>query len=111
MPAELLIDAQLPPALVRALAAAGHGARHVVDIGGTAMSDQDIWALACRQGWIIVTKDADFQGLLAAGGVTTGVVWIRMGNCRTSELLERLVPRMPAILDLLESGQQLVEVR
>jgi predicted nuclease of predicted toxin-antitoxin system len=43
---KFLVDANLPPALARWLAAAGHEAYHVSDFGLEAMPDKAIWARA-----------------------------------------------------------------
>ena len=55
-----LVDAQLPPALARWLAAQGHEAEHVVDCELAQASDPAIWDYAISVGAIIVTKDEDF---------------------------------------------------
>jgi predicted nuclease of predicted toxin-antitoxin system len=54
-----LIDAQLPPALARQLAAAGHAATHVLDVGLLEASDSQIWDYALANGTVILTKDED----------------------------------------------------
>src|SRR5437016_4074114 len=51
---------QLPPALARWLAANGHEAEHVLDLGLSGATDLMIWDHAARADAIIVTKDEDF---------------------------------------------------
>jgi predicted nuclease of predicted toxin-antitoxin system len=55
-----LVDAQLPPALARWLAANGHEATHVSDVGLQTASDPAIWDHALAVSSVIVTKDEDF---------------------------------------------------
>ena len=55
-----VVDAQLPPALARMLAAAGHHAEHVIDIGRRDAEDTAIWQFALEHEAAIVTKDEDF---------------------------------------------------
>lgn len=55
-----LVDAQLPPALARWLAAKGHEAEHVGDKGMQAASDTAIWDFALASSAAIVAKDEDF---------------------------------------------------
>ncbi len=76
-----LVDAQLPPALARWLAANGHETDHVGDIGMQAASDAAI-AHALASSAAIITKDEDFarRKVLAQNGAV--VVWIA---CRTRE--------------------------
>ena len=55
-----LVDAQLPPALAKFLAAGCHEAMHVGDCGLQDASDGAIWDFASKDGSAIVTKDEDF---------------------------------------------------
>ena len=52
-----LVDAQLPPALARWLAAQGHEAEHVADLGMQGASDTAIWSHALASAAAVVTKD------------------------------------------------------
>lgn len=56
----LPVDNQLPAALARFLAERGFACRHVLDLGMGTSDDREIWELARKQQWVIVTKDADF---------------------------------------------------
>jgi predicted nuclease of predicted toxin-antitoxin system len=105
-----LIDAQLPPALVRWLIEAGHEAEHVVDRGMQAASDAAIWNLALREHAAIVTKDEDFAQRHVVTGTGPAVVWIRLRNTRRSELLAWFKAALPQILEALERGETLIEV-
>jgi predicted nuclease of predicted toxin-antitoxin system len=105
-----LVDAQLPPALVRWLADKGHEAEHVADRQMQAASDTAIWDYALTTSAAVITKDEDFaqrKVLTMAGPV---VVWIRLPNTRRSELLQWFETVMPQILAALERGETLVEV-
>jgi predicted nuclease of predicted toxin-antitoxin system len=66
----LLLDQGLPRSAVPPLAAAGHAAVHVADIGMAKASDQEILAEAVARDASIVTIDADFHALLALNGAT-----------------------------------------
>jgi len=55
-----IVDAQLPPALARWLAAQGHEAEHVADHHMAAASDTVIWDFALKAPAVIITKDEDF---------------------------------------------------
>jgi predicted nuclease of predicted toxin-antitoxin system len=105
-----LVDAQLPPALARWLAANGHEAEHVVDRGMQAASDTAIWDYALASSTAIVTKDEDFaqRKVLADNGPV--VVWIRVPNTRRQNLLAWFETVLPDILAALERGETLVEV-
>ncbi len=60
-----LVDAQLPPALVRLLREHGHTAEHVTKIGPADAPDRDIWRYALEHKSVIVTKDEDFADMVA----------------------------------------------
>jgi predicted nuclease of predicted toxin-antitoxin system len=52
-----IVDAQLPPALARWLAANGHEAAHVADSNMASASDKAISDFALANGAAIITKD------------------------------------------------------
>ena len=105
-----LVDAQLPPALARRLTELGHVAEHVYDIGMQAASDHSIWKRATETGAVIITKDEDFIqiGRSAAG---PQIVWLRLGNVNRSELLERVSKTLSQIIEAIEGGERVIEIR
>jgi predicted nuclease of predicted toxin-antitoxin system len=61
---------------------------------------------ASKEGVVIVTKDEDFAiWRIASNAKAPPVVWLRMGNTRRSELLERMEFLLPQVLAGLESGE------
>ncbi len=66
MALKLLFDENLPPVLARWLAGRFPGSAHVRDCGLKGAADETIWAYAQAEGFVIVSKDADFyaQSLL-----------------------------------------------
>ena len=105
-----LIDAQLPPALVKQLTALGHEAEHVLAIGGVGAPDSAIWAYAVAAGAAIISKDEDFAERTRKPGSEVQVVWVRLGNMTNAALWQELGPRVAEIVDALTSGEKLVEV-
>ncbi len=105
-----LVDAQLPPALARWLAAQGHEAAHVGDLGMQAASDAAIWDHALASSSAIVTKDEDFaqRKVLADHGPV--VVWVRLPNTRRRDLLVWFATVLPEILAAMARGETLIEV-
>lgn len=45
-----------------------------------------MWTFAHENGFTIVTRDADYQDLITLEGFPPKVIWIRRGNCSTSEI-------------------------
>jgi len=105
-----LVDAQLPPALARWLAAKGHEAEHVGDKGMQAASDAAIWDHALASSSAIITKDEDFAQRKALAAAGPAVVWIRLPNTRRHDLLAWFEAILPDVVSALERGETLVEI-
>jgi predicted nuclease of predicted toxin-antitoxin system len=52
--------------------------------------DDQIWQLAKREQFVLVSKDEDFHALSLVRGHPPKVLWVRSGNCAT-ELIETLL--------------------
>jgi predicted nuclease of predicted toxin-antitoxin system len=108
----LIVDNQLPLALARFLAASGWECLHAQDIGLDAAEDVVIWQYAKERNAAILTKDEDFQALAnRQGSIPPQVVWVRIGNCRKTVLLEAFSKILPALRDALEGGELVIEIR
>jgi predicted nuclease of predicted toxin-antitoxin system len=105
-----LVDAQLPPALARWIAAKGHDAQHVAEFGMAGAPDRAIWDKASALTSVIVSKDEDFIQLSRAGGGPQ-IVWVTSGNTSKRALLEMMEKIFPQIVAALEAGERIVEVR
>jgi predicted nuclease of predicted toxin-antitoxin system len=106
----VLVDAQLPPALARWLAAHGHEAEHVFDLTSLPADDDAIWDHASRMTAVILTKDEDFAVRKQLPGPGPQVVWIRYGNVRRAELLRRFEVAWPGVVEALSRKEPLVEL-
>jgi predicted nuclease of predicted toxin-antitoxin system len=105
-----LVDTQLPKRLAHRLREAGHEAEHVLDLNLAQSADNDLWLHATTQQAVIVTKDEDFAEWITTGRPGPSVVWLRIGNCSNTELLNWLIPQWPQVVQALASGDRLVEV-
>lgn len=103
---KLLLDENLSPRLVAAVEVAFPGSAHVHALGLGAADDMAVWQYARDQGFVIVTKDADYNDLSLIKGHPPKVVWVRRGNCSTEEIQTLLLARTPEILEL-ESQHEL----
>ncbi len=83
---KLLFDENLAPRLVTAIADLFPGSAHVrtADLGGSA--DFSVWEYAAAGGFLLVSKDEDFHRLSVLRGFPPKLIWIRLGNCSTSEI-------------------------
>ena len=107
---KFLIDAQLPPGLVRLLISSGHSAEHVFETGGLGAKDEDIWIYAKQTGATIITKDEDFAIKVCTGSEGPAVVWVRIGNTSNRFLMSWFSPLFPKVIDALNRGERLVEL-
>ena len=76
--------------MIAAIADLYPGSLHVRDVGLQAASDAAVWEHASRHSMVIVSKDADFHQRSFLLGPPPKVIWIRRGNCSTTELLKLL---------------------
>lgn len=105
-----LVDAQLPAALARWLAARGHEAEHVGDRNMDAAPDTAIWDYALGADATIITKDEDFAQRRMLAATAPRIVWIRLPNTRRRDLLAWFETTLPQIVSALERGETLVEM-
>jgi len=89
---KLLFDENLSPKLPRLLADIFPDSLHVRDVGMKATDDPTVWDYAKDNDFMIVSKDADMHDLSLVFGNPPKVVWLRLGNCSTSQV-ENLLRR------------------
>ena len=58
---------------------------YVRNVGLASAGDDEVWHYAIQNGLTIVSKDSDFRQRSFLDGQPPKVVWIRRGNCSTSE--------------------------
>jgi predicted nuclease of predicted toxin-antitoxin system len=107
---KFLVDNQLPRALATLLGNLGHHAVHVLDIELSQVDDMAIWAFAAQNGYTIISKDADFADLALLAPNEARLIWVRIGNCRKSVLLEAFKNALEKIEQDLEAGETLIEL-
>jgi predicted nuclease of predicted toxin-antitoxin system len=95
---KLLFDENLSPRLVSLLAPEFAGSEHVRNVGLAAAADPLVWSYAAAQGFVIVTKDSDFQHRALLLGHPPKVVWLRLGNCSTTTVAALLRTRLADLL-------------
>lgn len=87
---KLLLDQNLSPRLVKALADLYPGSAHLQDVGLDRASDVEVWTYALKESYAIVSKDSDFNERAMLYGPPPKVIWIRRGNCNTQQIEEIL---------------------
>jgi predicted nuclease of predicted toxin-antitoxin system len=105
------IDAQLSPAIATWISSTfGETALALRDIGLRDAEDPEIFEAAKAQGIIFMTKDSDFVDLVDRLGSPPQIIWLTCGNTSNAQLREILRATLPQALELLRSGEALVEI-
>jgi predicted nuclease of predicted toxin-antitoxin system len=98
---KLLFDQNLSFNLVPALSPAFPGSKHLKDFDLTREQDGPLWSFAAQNGFTIVSKDSDFVHLSMLRGYPPKVVHVRLGNCSTKRLMDRLLSDEQTIKDFV----------
>jgi predicted nuclease of predicted toxin-antitoxin system len=95
---KLLLDNNLSPKLAARLADIFPQCSHVALLGLDRSSDSQVWNAAREHGYTLVSKDSDFNDLLTANGFPPKVIWIRLGNCTSTQIADALRKHSAAIM-------------
>ena len=87
---KLLFDQNLSFRLCEAIDDVLRGSIHVRHVGMEAADDRTIWEYAERNGYTIVSRDADFAEMAILLGGPPKVIWMRVGNLPTVEIASLL---------------------
>ena len=101
---KLLFDQNLSRRLVPLLRAEFPESRHVTDLGLDRATDSEIWTYAGEHGFLIVSKDSDFRQLAFLNGPPPKAVWLSVGNCSTSEVLD-LLQRSQSVIRTFDDSE------
>jgi predicted nuclease of predicted toxin-antitoxin system len=88
---KLLFDQNLSPRLPWLLRDIYPDSVHVRKVGLREANDSEVWNYAKWNGFVLVSKDSDFQQRSLLYGSPPKFIWLRVGNCpfRTVEELLR----------------------
>ena len=98
---KLLLDENLSRRLVPFLQHAYPGTSQVVLLGLESASDREVWQKAKDDGYVIVTRDADFQELSLVWGQPPKVVRLRTPNQTRAATLKVLLDHRELIVESL----------
>jgi len=83
---KLLFDHNLSPRLVTRLVDLFPDFAHVYPLGLDQVSDTKVWDYARDNDFVVVSKDADFSELSLLHGYLPKLIWLRVGNCTTTQI-------------------------
>ena len=108
---KLLLDENLSRRIVPFLQHEFPGTSQVTLLGLESASDQDIWLRAKKDGYVVVTRDADFQELSLVWGAPPQVIRLRTPNLNRTAVLKMLLDYKEQIhLSLEVDGMSSVEL-
>lgn len=102
---KFLIDENLSEALVDALGDIAPGSIHVRPAGLGGATDLRLWETARAGGFAILTRDEDFVRLSIARGSPPKVVFLRLGNCTTRDVVDLIHRRFAILQDFVVSNE------
>ena len=102
---KLLIDQNISYRLITSLKNIFPEITHTKELSLETASDEDIWKYAKENGYVIVTKDSDFNDLAVLRGLLPKIIWIQKGNCSTDDILRLLTENHQLIIEFMGDKQ------
>jgi predicted nuclease of predicted toxin-antitoxin system len=99
---KLLLDENLSRRIVPFLQDPYPGSTQVALVGLERADDRTIWNYAKDNGYVIVSRDADFEELSMFLGQPPQVIWLRVSNQSKAAILNLLVANQDAITSALQ---------
>ncbi len=87
---KLLLDENLSDRVVGWLRDLYPDSAHVKQFGLTRSSDGAIWTFAEENGFVVVSKDWDFHQRSLVHGAPPKLIFLRVGNCPTGNIVHLL---------------------
>jgi predicted nuclease of predicted toxin-antitoxin system len=105
------IDAHLSPAIAPWISRTfGISVFALRDLGLRDAEDPEIFEAGKAQKIIFMTKDSDFVDLVERLGSPPQIIWLTFGNTSNAQLKEILTATLPRALEILATGESLVEI-
>jgi len=104
---KLLLDANISWRLVTILKEHFGECVHADDIPELEFpaKDAQLWQYAKDNGYAIVTRDNDFNDLIAIRAFPPKIIWLRIGNCSRKYTADLLIRSKQAIEELWKSEE------
>jgi predicted nuclease of predicted toxin-antitoxin system len=103
---KLLLDENLSRRLLPFLQHDYPGSTQVALVGLESATDQAVWEYAKANGYVIVTRDADFEELTLVWGQPPQVIWIKAKNQSRTATLKMLLENKTLIEQALTLDRQ-----
>lgn len=108
---KLLLDENLSRRIVPFIQDSYPESTQVALIGLEHADDKIIWQYAIENGFVIVTKDADFYDMAMLYGQPPKVIWLKIGNQPKAATIKALIDNKQAIEQaLIQEDMACVEI-
>jgi len=87
---KLLLDENLSDRILQRIIGLYPDSAHVKTLGLTNTDDAEIWEYAKTNDFVIVSKDSDFHQRSLLYGHPPKFIYLRVGNCSTSKIVQIL---------------------
>jgi predicted nuclease of predicted toxin-antitoxin system len=101
---KLLLDQNLPKALLSILLPHFPMSAHVADLELTRATDEALWTRARAIGFEIATRDSDFLDIAELRGPPPKILLLRLGNVSVAGLLAIVQPLVATLPSLLQES-------
>ena len=102
---KILFDQNLSWKTVKAVIKKFPESKHVISLGLSNASDKEIWDYAKKHEYIICSKDSDFHQLNFLYGAPPKVIWLKVGNISTDEIIKILKNHLDQIVEFNNSKE------
>lgn len=107
---KLLLDENLLDRIIHRIVDLYSESQHVKELGLVNTDDAVIWEYAKTNGFLIVSKDSDFHQRSILYGHPPKFIYLRVGNCPTSAVIQILRDRFDTIVQFENSKTESILV-
>lgn len=100
---KLLLDENLSDRMIHRIGDLYPDSEHVKTLGLITTDDAVIWEYAKANGFVIVSKDSDFHQRSFLYGHPPKFIYLRIGNCPTSKIIQILRNNFDTIIQFESS--------
>lgn len=98
------------PLIAKEISSIYSGAAHVKDFALEQTDDNKIWNFAKTNDYIIVSKDSDFHQKSLLWGHPPKFIFLLVGNCSTSDIVQVLINNYSTIVAFSENEHESILV-
>lgn len=102
---KFLFDQNISYRIIQKLPEIYKGSTHIKSEKLINEPDLEIWKFAKKHIFTIVTQDSDFNDLNSLFGFPPKIIWIRMGNISTADIVNLLIEYENEIFEFINNSE------